>query len=96
MCSSTGDRTQTSYFWHQTNGYRTLNTVRPITIKEYVPQIAVKRGVIVKMIVSDHATRIGLMKKHLEYLSTYLNRQKLKPAFEVRLLDVSYRKNLNS
>ena len=51
--------------------------------------LAIKKGVKVKMMVSDHASRVDLMKKHLRSLMTSLNKQQIDPVFEAKLFDVT-------
>ena len=41
------------------------------------------------MMVSDHASRVEVMKKHLKNLMAKLNRQKVQPVFEARFFDVN-------
>ena len=40
--------------------------------------------------VSDHASRVGLMKRHLKSLMSSLNKQQIEPVFEAKLFDSQF------
>ena len=42
------------------------------------------------MMVSDHASRVGLMKRHLKSLMSSLNKQQIEPVFEAKLFDSQF------